>query len=269
AWYGTLTENVVQAVSRDLLAAAMQRLELAGYPGVLHVHDEITCEVRDGFGNEAEFLQIMLALPDWAAGLPIAAKHWSGRRYAKSKTGHLPDPEPCSDASTLPDEPSAPPVVELTAISEDGSDCTVPLAALIGEPLINGAIRCPFHDDVKPSLKIYDDHYHCYGCGAHGNQLDWLMQADGLSRKQAPRRLADWDGPALMSRQSREDKDARSLANALRIWDGASSFAGTPAAAYLARRGIDLEVLPGDIDGALRFHPRCPFGPGTVPCLVA
>ena len=54
------------------------------------------------------------------------------------------------------------------------------------------------------------------------------------------------------------------------MWEAAKPIAGTPAIQYLADvRGIDADMLPTD-DAALRFHPRCPFGPGTsAPCLIA
>jgi DNA polymerase bacteriophage-type len=85
AWPGLWIENAVQAVARDLLAAAMGRLEAAGYQIVLHVHDEIVAEVPEGFGSTEEFLRIITKVPAWATGLPIAAKVREGLRFCKSK----------------------------------------------------------------------------------------------------------------------------------------------------------------------------------------
>ena len=84
AYGGMWTENIVSAISRDLLAAAMLRIERAGYRIVLHVHDEIVAEVPIGFGATDEFARLMTILPSWAEGLPIAAKAWSGPRFNKN-----------------------------------------------------------------------------------------------------------------------------------------------------------------------------------------
>jgi len=81
---GKLCENVVQATANDILRYAIVNLEKAGYPVVLHVHDEPVAEVPKGWGSIEEFENIMMTLPPWCANWPIKASGgWRGRRYRK------------------------------------------------------------------------------------------------------------------------------------------------------------------------------------------
>jgi hypothetical protein len=144
----------------------------------------------------------------------------------------------------------------------------IPLADLIGEKLIDGKITCPFHEDDTPSLHVYHDHYYCFGCHARGGHLDWLREVEGLSPDAAIDVIFHWQGRTT-SMHRYDDDDGRTLKLALALWQAAKPIAGTSAVRYLAEvRGIDVEMLPTNMP--LRFHPRCPFGPGQrLPCLIA
>ena len=83
AYGGLWAENVVSGIARDLLAEAMLRIEAAGFPIVLHVHDEVVTEVPIGFGSTEKFTQLMTRNPAWALELPIAAQAWTGARFCK------------------------------------------------------------------------------------------------------------------------------------------------------------------------------------------
>lgn len=80
---GMLTENATQAVARDIMAAAMPKLEAAGYPIILTVHDEIVCEPDADHGDAAGIEQALCDLPAWAEGLPVAAEGFEDERYRK------------------------------------------------------------------------------------------------------------------------------------------------------------------------------------------
>ena len=52
-----------------------------------------------------------------------------------------------------------------------------------------GFAVCPFHTDNEPSMKIYDDHYHCFGCGAHGDVTDFTARLFKLPQYDAAKKL--------------------------------------------------------------------------------
>lgn len=83
---GKLTENIVQAIARDLLGYAMLQLRKAGYKIVMHVHDEVIAEIPcDGKEKETynEMVRIMSTPPEWAKDLPLNADGYITPFYKK------------------------------------------------------------------------------------------------------------------------------------------------------------------------------------------
>ena len=83
---GKLVENVVQAIARDCLAQAIERLEAAGLPVVFHIHDEVVIDTPVFDTNDAmldKVVKIMSAPIPWAQGLPLGADGWVGEFFKK------------------------------------------------------------------------------------------------------------------------------------------------------------------------------------------
>jgi DNA polymerase len=83
---GKITENIVQAIARDLIGYAMLQLENNGYGITMHVHDEAIAEIPAD-GHEQEYYNNMVKLmstpPDWAADLPLNADGYITPFYKK------------------------------------------------------------------------------------------------------------------------------------------------------------------------------------------
>ena len=108
---------------------------------------------------------------------------------------------------------------------------------------------CPFHDEKTPSFHVYPDgHYHCFGCGAHGTTIGFLMDVDALTFPEAVEALADMLGlevPREGGDVRRVDPGIYDVLNAasaqFKAW--LRNHDGAPAAvAYLKERGLSGEV---------------------------
>ena len=85
AWGGKLTENVVQAVARDIFSENIRSIEAAGIPVIWHIHDEVVCEVpeADADATLKQIIDIMSTPPEWAHNIPLDAEGGVFERYDK------------------------------------------------------------------------------------------------------------------------------------------------------------------------------------------
>ena len=63
-----------------------------------------------------------------------------------------------------------------------------------------GMACCPFHDDKTPSLKVYDDHFYCFGCGATGDCTGFVAKLFGLRQIDAAKKISEDFGLGLFDR---------------------------------------------------------------------
>ena len=80
---GKLTENIIQALTRDLLADGLLTVDRAGLSIVGHVHDEVIAEVPQGSVNVSDFEELVCKTRKWSQTIPVAAEGKTVFRYAK------------------------------------------------------------------------------------------------------------------------------------------------------------------------------------------
>lgn len=80
---GKLTENIVQAIARDCLAAALERLDAAGYKTVMHIHDEAVIDCPADKADLEAVCKIMSQPIPWAQGLLLNADGFVSDYYKK------------------------------------------------------------------------------------------------------------------------------------------------------------------------------------------
>jgi DNA primase len=111
---------------------------------------------------------------------------------------------------------------------------------------------CCFHSERSPSLEVNDAKgtYHCWGCGAGGDAITFLMKQEGMTFRQAIETLTGDEFPVVSEeeRARRKAEDAEAAANrialAQSIWASAVPAAGTPAEVYARSRGITVPLPP-------------------------
>jgi DNA primase len=112
---------------------------------------------------------------------------------------------------------------------------------------------CPFHHEKTPSFYVVEDKgfFHCFGCGAHGDAIGFVMRADGLDFIEAVERLAHEAGLAIPQASREERQEAQRHKRLLEAVEAACAFyerqlwgpSGRPAREYLQDRGLDGDTI--------------------------
>src|SRR5579875_3045979 len=112
---------------------------------------------------------------------------------------------------------------------------------------------CPFHNEKTPSFYVVDDKnfFHCFGCGAHGDVIGFVMRADHLDFVEAVEKLAAEAGLPVPKPTAAAREQARRQKTLLETLEAAAAFyearlwspVGAPARDYLFGRGLDADTI--------------------------
>lgn len=130
---------------------------------------------------------------------------------------------------------------------------------------------CPFHSDRTPSFTIFDggERYHCFGCGAGGDVLDFVQAMHGLTLREAANLLGSGSLPSVHISAPEFPEEADRVDEARAIWRAAAPAKGTLAETYLRSRGLHLPIPPSIRFARLRYGSRGREHPCLVACIAS
>ncbi len=110
---------------------------------------------------------------------------------------------------------------------------------------------CPFHNEKSASFYVYEDGFHCFGCGAHGDAISFVMQTAGASFPEAVEQLAAEAGLEVPKPSPRAQEAEQQRLDLHGVLDAAqASFVrrlhapeGSDGLAYLRGRGLADETI--------------------------
>lgn len=112
---------------------------------------------------------------------------------------------------------------------------------------------CPFHNEKTPSFTVNEEKgfYHCFGCGAHGSSLDFVMETEGLSFPEAVEQLAGQAGMEVPRDTPEERERAKRRADLYDVMEAACAYfekslkmpEGQAGLAYLQGRGLTDDLI--------------------------
>jgi RecA-family ATPase/DNA polymerase I-like protein with 3'-5' exonuclease and polymerase domains len=241
---------------------------------VAWVHDEIVACCRPQIADEVGAVMVRWAKEageHYEFEVPLDADYKVGRSWAgeiptnkateiASPTAHIEEKYPHEDAIDRP-----PPCEPPRYAEHDGEDVdqqpmwasAIPAEEPTPRPKSNGSgeeykICCPFHDERTPSLHIYaDGHYHCFGCGAHGQAQDLPgapvhNRTDDAQQHKAAGQAAFYVYNDARGRPYLGVKRTPNKVFPQYYWDGSGWISGAPAGPKIPYRLPQLLDAPSD-----------------------
>ena len=254
-----LNDDQVTSVLRGMVKSRRESVEMytQGNRPELAAKEEAEIAVIEGFlPQQMDEAAVKAAVDAAIAETGAAGPKDMGRVMAALKAKHAASLD-MARATPLVKARLGPDLMALPPAFLDELRARTPMPALVGRKVkLSRSGKswkgcCPFHGEKTPSFYVYDDGYHCFGCGAHGDAIGFVMNTEGAGFIEAVERLAGEAGldvPKPSPAAAEAERERLDVTGVLDL--AAASFArrlhereGREALAYLRGRGLTDETI--------------------------